>query len=163
MSLGPFNGEWEHEADRLRVAMEYVQAAVVSVFATAGVTLPDRVVFTAGLPVIDCEQVAISVIQAYIGTPGGQTGEPVKCNSPRSVVLQVQIARCVPTISQKGTPPTADAITASTFELTKDAYLLLKAVNEMDPVGTGVIADVTMPEPEGGLGGAVLTLTMSVP
>jgi hypothetical protein len=152
--------------------MDGVLKKVEDTFISAGVSLPERRYWVLGTPVVDCEQLTVSFIQAYIGPPGDEASLPQRCDAPKTAVLQVQVQRCVPTaITRNGrtTPPKAEQMQSASEALAIDLFLLLDASAEFDVwdqfggPGLGVIATVEATEAQGGFQGAVLNLTLAIP
>lgn len=149
--------------------LEKVLASVVAGYAAASVDLPERRYWTMQQPSADCEQLVVSFLQTYIGPPGDEASQPQRCNSPRSASLTVQVVRCIPTVSAKGRPPTAEQIQDGSEPLAVDAWLLLDIASDLeqwDPYGgpgLGVIATVDADEPQGGYQSVSLRLTMAIP
>lgn len=151
------------DADRLPALLEQVLTATVDVFENAGVQLPDRRYICVGLPVADCPQLVVELVQVYLGNPGNEINTPRRCDAPRTAVLAVNLIRSIPVMSARGTPPTPDAISESAAELSRDMWLLFEGASFTDEFGLGVLADATPLEPSGGLGGSRLSLVLAVP
>jgi hypothetical protein len=156
------------EVRSLVTMMDQVLAAVVRTYQSAGVALPERRYWCMDTPVVDCEQLTVNFIQAYIGPPGDEASTPQPCDAAKTAVLQVQVHRCVPTVSSKGRQPEPRAIVDASTTLAIDAYLLLDSAKEYetwDPFGPGlgVIATVEATAVQGGYQGIVLNLTSAIP
>lgn len=142
---------------------------VVDVYANAGVDLPERRYWTLASTPADCEQVVVIFVQAYIGPPGDEATQPQRCDGPMTASLQVQVTRCIPTISAKGRPPTLEQIQAGAAPLVVDAYVLLRAAAELEQwdagegYGLGVIATVDAGEPQGGFQAVTMNISMAIP
>ena len=141
---------------------------VESVFSSYSVTLPNRRYWTMGQPVVDCDQLVVSFVQMYLGTPGQELSLPQKCNVPRSATVLISIARQVPVVGANGRPPTAEKIEASSAQTAIDAWVLMESIRQFDMwddtgYGPGVIATLEVSPPEGGFQLATLQLTMVVP
>lgn len=145
-------------------ALEKVEA----VFQSYDVPLPDRRYWTIGTPAIDCEQLVVSFVQAYLGTPGDEASTPQRCHQPRSAVLSISIAREIPTVGQGGRAPSGQTIEQASYISAVDAWVLLESVNQFDQwdevgSGMGVIATVEGTTPAGGFQVTSMQLTMVVP
>lgn len=149
--------------------MENILEGVVEVFKSAGVPLPERRYWTLSIPALDCEQVVVSFIQAYIGRPGDEAVTPQRCEGPRSAVSQVRVSRCVPTQnSRTNKAPGAAELAENASQLLTDAWVMLSTSSVLEQWGVsgpglGVIATVEAEEASGGFQSTVMTLTMAVP
>jgi hypothetical protein len=156
------------DATNLRDMMNGVLERVENIFQSYNVSLPDKRYWMMGQPAIDCEQLVVSFIQMYLGSPGAQVGEPQRCNVPRSATLNISIARATPIVSQNGRPPSPERIKAASEILAVDAWVLMESINLLDQwdatgYGIGVIATLEVTAPEGGFQTTDLTITMAVP
>ena len=158
-----------NEAKNLANFLQEVLNRVVTVYGSYNMPLPTRRYFTMASPVVDCEQICVSFIQMYVGTPGDEASEPRRCHDPRSATISIQVARAVPTVQPNGQPPKADDIQAGSYISALDAWVLMESINDLDtwadsgPFGLGVIATVDADPPEGGFQTTRMTLTMAVP
>lgn len=149
--------------------LQGVLDAVVSTYASAGIDLPDRRYWLLSEPVVDCEQVTVSLMQAYVGPPGDEASLPQRCDAVKTAVMQIQVHRCVPTTSARGKSPTAAAIQGASEALAIDAFLLLDSANALEMwdisngPGLGVIATVEVLQPQGGYQAVLLNLTTAIP
>lgn len=156
------------DANRLTAMMDGVLERVETVFQSYNVPLPNRRYWMIGTPALDCDQVVVSFIQMYLGSPGAEVSQPQRCNVPRSATIMIQISRPVPTVGQNGRPPSADKIQQNSALSTTDAWVLMEALREFDMwddtgYGLGVIATLEITGPEGGFQTVGLQLTMAVP
>lgn len=158
------------EARNLADFLQDVLNRVINAYNSYNMPLPARRYYTLSAPVVDCEQLCVSFIQMYIGTPGDEATEPRRCNDPRSASLSIQVARAVPITQQNGQAPAADDIQKAAEVCALDAWVLMESVNEFDSwagstsaYGLGVIATVDSDPPEGGFQTTRLTITMAVP
>jgi hypothetical protein len=156
------------DATNLRDMMQGVLERVETIFQSYNVNLPARRYWTMGQPAIDCEQLVISFVQMYLGSPGAQVGDPQRCHVPRSATLNIQIARATPIVGQNGRPPSSQSIQIASETLAYDAWVLMQSVNLLDQwdetgYGIGVIATLDASAPEGGFQTTTMTLTMAVP
>jgi hypothetical protein len=142
---------------------------VVDVYESVNVYLPERRYWTLASTPADCEQVVVIFLQAYLGPPGDQATKPQRCDGPMTASIQVQITRCIPTISAKGRPPTLEQIQAGAEPLVIDAYMLLRAAGDLEQwdqnegFGLGVIATVDAGEPQGGFQAVTMNISMAIP
>ena len=157
------------DVNNVRVLAQQLLDTVVGLYAQANVPLPQRQYWMTGRPAEDCEQVVVSLIQVYLGTPGDQAVTPRKCSDPRSAVFNISITRAVPVAQQNGSPPTPASIQAASEWGAVDAWLLIDSLKEFDkwdPLGgpgLGVIATVLVDDPQGGMQSTNLNLTVVVP
>jgi hypothetical protein len=152
----------------LKNMMEGVLERVQTAFQSYNVELPSRCYWTMGTPAVDCEQLVVSFLQLYLGTPGAQVGEPQRCHVPRSATLSISISRNTPIVSQNGRPPAPDKIELASSVQAIDAWVLMESINLLDQwddagYGIGVIATLEAGAPEGGFQTTTMTITMAVP
>ena len=156
-------------AKNLANLMQSVLDQVITQYTSYSMPLPGRRYWTLGSPSVDCEQVTVSMIQMYLGSPGDEATAPRRCNDPRSVTLLVQVAREIPTVGINGRAPAADAIQDGAEISAYDAWILLDSAAELDRwetnggFGLGVIATVETNSPEGGFQVVTMTITLAVP
>lgn len=148
--------------------LDGVLDAVVNTYAQAGVSLPERRYWTIEQPSVDCEQLVVSFVQAYIGPPGDEANTPQNCNAVKTAVLNVQVSRCIPVSNAKGRAPSGSAITAGAEPLMIDAYLLLDSASQLEQwdlngPGLGIISTIEVAPPQGGFQGVTLQLTTAIP
>lgn len=157
------------EAKAIVNLCEKILEQVVASYAAVPMDLPDRKYWTLQQPAADCEQLVVWFNQAYMGPPGDEAQTPQRCHSPRSAVVMIQVIRCVPTMSSRGKPPSAEQIQGASEQLATDAWLLLDIAGDLDQwdnlggPGLGVIATVNADEPSGGFQGVTLQLTLAIP
>jgi len=156
------------DALSLKNMMDQVLEKVTSVLTSYGVPLPARCYWTMGNPAIDCEQLVVSFIQMYLGTPGDQASTPQRCHMPRTAVLAISIAREVPVVGVNGRPPSAEKIEAGSALSAVDAWVLMESMKSFDPwdegiPGMGVIATVDASTAEGGFQVVNMQLSVVVP
>lgn len=156
------------EVQAIAQLLDSILTAIENTYQSAGVPLPERRYWLMGEPVVDCEQVTVGFIQAYIGPPGDEASTPQRCDAVKTAVLQVQVWRCVPVAGPKGRQPTAQTIQMASVALAVDAYLLLDSARELEQwdlvgPGLGVIATVETIAPSGGYEGVMLNLTTAIP
>lgn len=156
------------EALNLKLMLDRALEKVESVFQSYNVPLPERRYWTIGAPAIDCEQLVVSFVQGYLGTPGDEASTPQRCHQPRSAVISISIAREIPTVGQGGRAPSGTTIEQSSYISAVDAWVLLESINQFDQwdeigSGMGVIATVEGTTPAGGFQVTSMQLTMVVP
>jgi hypothetical protein len=160
--------EVSDDALNLKNMLDKVLEKVISTFISYNVPLPTRQYWTLGVPVIDCDQLVISFIQMYLGTPGDQANQPQRCDVPRSAVLSVSLARAIPVVGQNGRAPSAEAIQRGAEISAVDSWVLMESINQFDTweevgFGMGVIATLEAPVAEGGFQTINMQLTMVIP
>ncbi len=168
MRTGDYLAGIDPDGLRLKNMLDGVLERVENVFQSYNVPLPNRRYWTIGEPIVDCEQVVVSFMQMYLGTPGDEAQQPQRCNVPRSVSIVISISREVPVVGQNGRPPTPQKITEGSHLATVDAWVLMEAIREFDMwddsgYGLGVIATLEISGAEGGFQTVGLQLTMAVP
>jgi hypothetical protein len=161
---------WGVSADamNLKEFLEGVLERVVATFQSYNVNLPSRQYWNMGQPAVDCEQLVVSYLQMYLGSPGAEISQPMRCHMPRSATLNISISRATPVVSQNGRPPSADKVEAASTMLAIDSWVLMQSINELDQwddtgYGLGVIATSEVSEPQGGFQTVSLNITMAVP
>ncbi len=155
------------DAKNLANLLSNVLNQVITSYASYSMPLPDRKYYTMGEPALDCEQLVVSFLQMYVGSPGDEANEPRRANDPRSATLNVIVTRSIPMVGQNGRPPSAQAIQDAAEIIAYDAYILLDSAVKIDQwdtgYGIGVIATVESRTAEGGLQSTVLTVTTAIP
>lgn len=158
----------DSEALNLKTMMDNVLERVESVFTSYNVPLPTRSYWTMGQPVIDCEQLVVSFIQMYLGTPGDQAATPQRCEVPRTAVLTISVARPIPVVGQNGRAPSAEKIEEGSAISAIDAWVLMESMKALEPwdetsLGMGVIATVDAPQQDGGFSVVNMQISLVVP
>jgi hypothetical protein len=157
------------DAKALAEYLEEVLTRTINIYNSYGLPVPDRRYWTMADPVVDCEQLVVSFIQMYIGSPGDEATLPRRCMDPRSATIHIQIARPVPTVGASGKAPSAATIQEYSQLQAYDAWALIQSAAELDAwetsggFGLGVIATVETSEPEGGFQSTTLTMTSAIP
>ena len=157
------------EALSLKVLLDGVLQHIVDRFDYHNVPLPTKRYWKFGAPVVDCEQLVLSVVQSYIGLPGQPASEPMRSNSPRSVVFRAVLVRCLPEPDSRGNEPAASKQQEYANISAVDAWTLLDAVahldtwDSLDAFGLGVMATVDIEDPQGGFQPVIATFTMAIP
>jgi hypothetical protein len=163
------NYDVDPSAFDLRDLMQGVLDRVVTLFESYGVPLPTRQYWTMTQPAIDCEQLVVSFIQAYLGAPGDEATIPMRCNQPRSAVLNIMLTRQTPVVGQSGQAPTAAKIQKAAELTSVDGWILMQSLNLLDQweeeglYGPGVIATISAGENSGGFQSVSMQITMAVP
>lgn len=160
-----------NDAKHLAAFLQSILDKVVTVYGSYNMPLPERRYYTFGAPAIDCEQIAVSFLQMYIGTPGDEANEPRRCTDPKSGTFLISVARAVPITQANGNPPKAADIQAASEVSALDAWILMDSNKEFDAswgygptgLGLGVIATVDVDPPEGGFQITRMTITMAIP
>lgn len=140
--------------------------AIVLTFERANVDLPARRYVHFGGTAADCEQLTVQLDQTYLGTPGGDPNALQRCNGPRTCAMSVQLWRTAPSLGAKGQPPSALSLSEAAVSSSRDAWLLLDSLNQIDVDagwGTGVIAEVSALPPQGNFRGLTMSLVVPVP
>jgi hypothetical protein len=159
----------DNGAKNLALFLQEILNRVITCYGSFDMPLPARRYWTFGAPAVDCEQLVVSMIQMYVGTPGDEANEPRRCNDPRSATLNIAVSRAVPISQQNGNPPSADDIQDAAVVSAYDAWVLMESVNQLDvwgevgAFGLGVIATVDAEAPEGGFTTTRMTITLAIP
>lgn len=148
--------------------MEGVLERVINIYQSYNVELPNRRYWTMGDPAIDCEQVVVSFSQLFLGPPGAQVSEPMRCNMPRSATVNITVARETPIVGMNGRPPSPEKIAMAASWSAIDVWVLMESVKLLDMwddsgFGLGVISTVEVGPPEGGFQLVSMQVTMAVP
>lgn len=154
--------------DKTAWVMDSIMNAIEEVFATYGIELPALRYLTFATPAHDCEQVTVTMLQAYLGTPGLQAEDPQPCAGPRSGVFQVEIVRCIDdgagvNLRQRNatTAPNSEQASEYARSRTRDAWALLEVPQHL-PDYNGAIADVGVSEQSGKYQAVVLNLVVQI-
>jgi len=159
----------DNGAKNLALFLQEVLNRVITCYGSFDMPLPARRYWTFGTPAVDCEQLVVSMVQMYVGTPGDEATEPRRCNDPRSATLNISVSRAVPISQQNGNPPAADDIQDAAVVSAYDAWVLMESIQQLDTwgdmgsYGLGVIATVDAADPEGGFSTTRMTITMAIP
>ena len=150
--------------DSLPAYLEHVLDTVVGVFEQADVPLPERKYWQVGGVIADCAQLTVHLSQVYKGLPGEDPNMAQRCGSFRTAVMSVQLFREIPVGNGKQ-PPTPESLMEKAVPPAVDAWLLLDAAEAVDAAGleTGVISELNVIEPSGGLVGWNMTLSAPIP
>lgn len=142
---------------------EDVVTSVVGTYEAAGVELPSRRVWGIESIAVDCPQVSFIYNQMYKGLPSDDPNQVQQCDSPRSMVLVVEIWRCAPKTKDPRIGLTPAQKEEFTRTILRDSWLLLDAASQINAVGwgRGIIADVTTTEPSDYVA-SVLNLTIPI-
>lgn len=150
-----------------RKALDVIEAAYVEL----GVAMPVRRYVADGTAVYDCEQLTVQVERAY-STQGSTSQEVVadqNCLGMRSATLAITTLRCVPSLSSKGRPPSADAVEDAAQRVLPDPTIQWQALREayrdgdLAPFDNGLAFEAWQGiGPEGGLSGGVLRVRWSL-
>lgn len=150
--------------DVIHTVMQDILDAIIAVYQAEDVALPDRHVLSVGVTPHDCEQVNVSFEQLYIGGPGDEADQPMRCDAPRTVGLTVQIVRCIPVPKARGAAPEPAAMGLSTLQLTADAWLLLEGIMASGAADyLGALADISIAAPSGGYQAIQASVVVGVP
>lgn len=159
MALGDVPGK-----DVIYAIMENIVDSIVQVYTDAEESVPDRHVLSVGLAPHDCEQINVSLDQLYIGGPGDQAEQPMRCEAPRTVSFTVQIVRCIPTPVSRAASVTPEAQGLSTQQLATDFWLLLEGLMAAEAVQfLGALADVTASPPSGAYQAVQSSFVVGIP
>lgn len=128
---------------------------------TEPVPLPERQYWTIGQTAHDCEQIVLVVQQMFLGTADNPLGTS-QCNAPRSVTFTIEVIRCVPTMSNRGQAPAAQAIEDSSVNPVVDMEILMDVAHCFDQFNTGIVVTIDAVPAQGGFHGMVATYTATL-
>lgn len=158
------------DALNIKNLLEGVLERVEGIYTSYNVPIPERRYWTMGMPAIDCEQLVVHFVQAYLGPPGAQDNSPNRCNTVRSASIMISVARQLPVVMTQGTkPPSPSKISEGSEISAVDAWILLQSLNLLDMwegegiYGPGVIATVESGDPEGGFRLVSMQVTLAIP
>lgn len=143
-------------------------AAAVSAYSDAGVTAPDRRYIHAGQVAFDCEQLVVSTTRVFRGRPRLPAADVNRPGDLWSVEFTLNLLRPVPTLTDRGQPPSTAKLQQAGTDLSVDARVLslgmvpkLKAApfDGCDLVAAGDLIPVG---PEGGFGGWNLVVEVTL-
>ena len=135
--------------EAISATLQNILDSVNASFEQEGVPLPERQYYTVGQTAHDCEQLTVTLLQFQLGGPGDEPEKPLKCNAARTVVLVVELIRCIPVSRSRGEPVTPERIAEATDGFSRDAWLLMEGVlNSSAADYLGALADIEFPEPE---------------
>jgi hypothetical protein len=141
----------------------YITQVIEKVFSDNRVELPDRRIITIGSVAVDEPLLAVMFGGVAVGPPGNELNTPLRGESPRSLTFNVELWRQTPAIGPTGVSPSPTEITASAETIMMDSWLLLEAAYASDQLGVGVIANVTVNEPQGEMSGVAMAIELQVP
>lgn len=159
----------DEDVFQLRDAMDNILAGLESVYQSYNVPMPDRRFWTIGeTPVVDCDQIAITFLQMYLGAPGDDAQQPQNCNGIRSMVVQINVSRkrALPRAGARNVSPAAEQIQGDAVWSTIDAVTIMNGIGSLDQFSMGqpqAIATVTANGFEGDYFTTSVQLTIPVP
>ena len=161
--------------DSVWVAAKELLNEINATYADAGLLLPTRQYVTAGSNqeiVHDCEQLVVTIVQAYNGLPGAQVQQPTGCEGPRSSVFTVELVRCqpLPQLGRGGTGiispqeyEDAAKVQATDMWLLMDAGLKFSQADFNDRyIQPGGLVDTTVGPERGGYQAVILNVVVSI-
>jgi hypothetical protein len=156
--------EWPPEAADFRIPVFVDQAMrdIVEHYETkVNVPLPARRYWTTGSTAHDCEQMVLAIQQMFLGTAEVPL-ETTQCSGPRGLTFTVEVVRCVPTLDNRGKPPSGEAIELASIHPVIDMEIMLDLAAYFDPFLTGVIVNVDPIPAQGGYHGAIGTYSVTL-
>lgn len=159
--------------DRIYAIADACLDAVVAHYATLGTELPARQYVANGTPAYDCEQLTVNVESTapITGSPLNEIASDLirdAGHAMRSGLYAVTILRCIPTLDDEGDPPPVTDEAASSALIYADAVNVLNALiaaeiaGEIPGHGSVVFRGWQSVEPQGGLGGGILRVSISL-
>ena len=140
--------------------LDFALQSVVDEYAARSIELPERQYWTTGTPAADCNQVVVFINNMAYGVPGSPA-LVTNCDSPWLLNFSISIMRCAPVSSGRSPVPEEQQIQSTAAEVAVDMELLLEIPKRLDPARSGVTANVTALEAEGGLIGALGTYSIA--
>jgi hypothetical protein len=145
-----------------RALLDRIQA----IYATFGVELPKRQVWSVGEVPPDCDQLVVSLQSLDEGVIAGEIPSP--CEVPVNATYTVSVSRCHP-VDPKGGATNPEVLGKAADAAARDAYLLMKLSGCLDMYGAdvpgsgqiggmGTEASVEISGPQGGMVTTTLTL-----
>lgn len=126
--------------------------------------LPERRLVTIGSVSVDVPLLAVMFGGSTIGPPGNELTRPLRGDTPRSAAFNVELWRPIETSMPGGFEPApADVVSAWSEVVMQDTWWLLEAAARCDQMGVGVIASVTVNEPQGDMVGCSMGLELQIP
>lgn len=157
------------DALSLKVLMDGVLERLIEQYDRHNVPLPSKRYWKVGAPVIDCEQLVISVDSATVGLPNNPLPQPYRGSAPRTTTFRAYIARQIPMPDAKGNEPSATKQQEGSEILAVDMWVMLDAIRYLDEwdvsgaFGLGVSCNVQFEEPQGGYQVVTATYSMAIP
>lgn len=155
---------------RLHTIATEILTAIVDQFADASIDLPARQYVHVGAIAHDCEQLVVTSRQIARGHPTRDLPDIVRnqCDT-RVLHLEASLIRCVPTQSDSGAPPGADALDGSADLLLRDGWTLTHGLElaKYDGEMGGVcrklsVGTATAVGPDGGFAGWTVPLQIEI-
>ena len=144
--------------------MDEILDAIVSFYEQESIPLPAKKYWAISTVAADCEQLTVTLLQTYIGLPGGEGSIPAQCDGPRTAVIGLQILRKVPVVGPTGQNiPQGSAIQSMSAGPAIDAWALIDVFKQVDIYKSGVALAIDTVQPEGGLHGVIATLAIQIP
>ena len=149
---------------------QHILETIQSLFAQAGVTLPQRQYVAAGTEgsvAYDTEQMTVTCTSIYLGLPGEPQFQPTGCMLNMSGDFVVELVRCYPVPKEtKRNPdkvviPSVATMNAAASVAKIDAQILLEAAFNVQST-QGVIAQVNFGAPSGAMQAVTLTMSCSL-
>jgi hypothetical protein len=161
--------EWTRPAEWPTYAVQFVLPAwldegfqcVLDHYLQVGVPLPERQYWTIGQTAHDCEQVVLAVQQMFLGTADNPLGTN-QCNAPRSITFTIEVIRCVPTLTNRGQAPAAQAIENASVHPVIDMEVLMDAATCFDRFSSGIVVTIDAIPAQGGFHGMIATYTATL-
>ena len=144
--------------------LDSVLDGIVAYYRQESIPLPERQYWAIGGVPADCEQLTVTLLQTYVGVPGGEGLDPAPCKGPRTAVIGIQIFRKVTTSGSTGSNvPKGTDVQQSSVGPAIDAWAILDAISEVDEFASAVTLSVNLIEPQGGLHGILATYAVQIP
>ena len=148
----------------VHAVMQDIVDSIVQTYQDVDVALPDRHILSVGAAPHDCEMINVSLEQLYVGGPGDQAEQPMRCEAPRTLVLTVHLVRCIPTPKSRAASVSQEAMDTSTAQLATDFWMLLEGVMNSEAVNwLGALVDIEAGPASGGYQAVQANVVVGVP
>lgn len=165
---------------RLLDAAESILANLGTELTNRGISIPEHSYVTTGAVAHDftsqnCAEAFIitwdGLFQGVVSQSGNLVNAPIQCSMPLTAQFTIALLRCVPVVKATGKPPSETELQASGEALMLDAMTLPAALIDLALAGTMCdtdsctltgITSVQPVGPQGGVGGATMTIVVTL-
>lgn len=164
---------------RLRDAAQEILDNLATELTAQGIDVPSHRYIHSGLIAHDfvganCADIFVvswvTSSQGELGADGFGALNPIRCLMPLNHTFNIALLRCVPVVKTSGVPPTAAELNTAGITLLLDAMTLPVAIVDLQGSralftsehAEAAIAQVSAVGPQGGVGGVVVSLAVSL-